>query len=66
MPTECSSPTFTFGIVQGYRVGGCLDGGAVTSDAGALLLGAADKAIRLVERLAHLFLRCALAGPCRA
>jgi hypothetical protein len=28
------------------------DGGAVTSDAGALLLGATDRAIRLVERLA--------------
>jgi hypothetical protein len=31
------------------------DGGAVTSDAGALLLGAADKAIRLVGRFAGCF-----------
>jgi Transposase DDE domain group 1 len=31
------------------------DGGAVTSDAGGLLLGAADKAIDLVRRLAGCF-----------
>jgi hypothetical protein len=31
------------------------DGGAVTSDAGALLLGATDKAIDLIERLASCF-----------
>ena len=31
------------------------DGGAVTSDAGALLLGATDRAIRLVERFATCF-----------
>ncbi len=55
MPTECSSPTLDFGTVQGRRVAAAFDGGAVTSDAGALLLGAADKAIRLVERLAGCF-----------
>jgi hypothetical protein len=32
-----------------------LDGGEVTSDAGPLLLGATDRAIRLVERLAACF-----------
>jgi Transposase DDE domain group 1 len=31
------------------------DGGAITSDAGALLLGATDRAIRLVERFAGCF-----------
>jgi hypothetical protein len=31
------------------------DGGAITSDAGALLLGAADRAIRLVERFTACF-----------
>jgi hypothetical protein len=36
-------------------VGG-FDGGAITSDAGALLLGAADRAIRLVERFAECFI----------
>jgi hypothetical protein len=32
------------------------DGGAITSDAGALLLGATDRAIRLVERFAQCFI----------
>jgi hypothetical protein len=55
MPAECSAPAFEFGMVEGRRVVAAFDGGAVTSDAGALLLGAADKAIRLVERFAACF-----------
>ena len=55
MPTECSADEFDFGTVEGRRVVAAFDGGAVTSDAGALLLGAADKALRLVERLAGCF-----------
>ena len=35
--------------------GGGFDGGAITSDAGALLLGATDRAIRLTERFAACF-----------
>ena len=35
------------------------DGGSITSDAGALLLGAADRAIGLVERFAGCFAMCA-------
>ena len=31
------------------------DGGAITSDAGGLLLGAADRAIKLTERFAACF-----------
>ena len=31
------------------------DGGAITSDAGALLLGETDRAIRLIERFAACF-----------
>ena len=34
---------------------GAFDGGTITSDAGALLLGQTDKAIRLVSRLADCF-----------
>ena len=34
---------------------GAFDGGLITSDAGALLLGATDKAIRLIERFASCF-----------
>src|SRR3954470_14853376 len=55
MPTECSAPQLDFGMVEGRRVVAAFDGGAVTSDAGALLLGAADKAIRLVGRFAACF-----------
>ena len=47
MPTECSAGPFGFGMVEGRPVVAAFDGGAVTSDAGALLLGATDKAIRL-------------------
>ena len=55
MPTDCSAPQFEFGVVEGRRVVAAFDGGMVTSDAGALLLGAADKAIRLVRRFAGCF-----------
>ena len=55
MPTECSAAQFDFGMVEGRSVVAAFDGGAVTSDAGALLLGAADRAIGLVERFAACF-----------
>ena len=55
MPADCSAPQFEFGVVEGRRVVAAFDGGAVTSDAGALLLGAADKAIGLIERFAGCF-----------
>ena len=35
---------------------GAFDGGAISSDAGALLLGATDRAIRLVGRFATCFI----------
>ncbi len=55
MPTECSADLFGFAPVEGRSVVAAFDGGAITSDAGALLLGAADRAIRLVERFAGCF-----------
>jgi hypothetical protein len=55
MPTECSRERYGFARVEGRRVEAAFDGGAVTSDAGALLLGAADRAIGLVERFAGCF-----------
>ncbi len=55
MPTECNPELFDFGSVEGRRVVAAFDGGRVTSDAGALLLGATDQAIGLVERLAGCF-----------
>jgi hypothetical protein len=55
MPAECSQDSFDFGTVDGRRVVGAFDGGLITSDAGALLLGATSKTIRLVDRLAACF-----------
>jgi hypothetical protein len=46
MPTECGSDVFRFAPVEGRAVVAAFDGGAITSDAGALLLGAAGRAIR--------------------
>src|ERR1700726_2283509 len=55
MPTECNRDLFGFEPVEGREVVAAFDGGAITSDAGALLLGAADRAIKLTERLAACF-----------
>jgi hypothetical protein len=55
MPTECSAEQFDFGIVEGRIVEAAFDAGLVTSDAGALLLGATDRAIDLVARFAACF-----------
>ena len=55
MPTECTPESFDFGTAEGRRIIAAFDAGRVTSDAGALLLGAADKAIGLVDRLAACF-----------
>jgi hypothetical protein len=55
MPTECSRDLFGYERVEGRQVVAAFDGGAMTSDAGALLLGATDRAIRLVERFAGCF-----------
>lgn len=55
MPTECSQDSFDFGTVEGRSVVGAFDGGRISSDAGALLLGQTDKAIRLISRLARCF-----------
>jgi hypothetical protein len=55
MPTECSADLFGFAAVAGRAVVAGFDGGAMTSDAGALLLGSTDRAIGLVDRLAGCF-----------
>jgi hypothetical protein len=55
MPTECSAERFDFGAVEGRAVEAAFDAGLVTSDAGALLLGATDRAIDLVGRFASCF-----------
>jgi len=55
MPTECSRDLFGYEVVEGRQVMAAFDGGQVTSDAGALLLGATNRAIGLVQRLARCF-----------
>lgn len=55
MPTECSPEWFEFARVEGRAVVATFDGGRLTSDAGALLLGATDRVIGLTRRLAACF-----------
>ncbi|HTR11901.1 MAG TPA: transposase, partial [Roseiarcus sp.] len=55
MPTEWSAKPSAFGRVEGRPVVAEFDGGALTSDAGGLLLGAADRRLDLVRRLAGCF-----------
>jgi Transposase DDE domain group 1 len=56
MPTQCSTQHFAFPPVERRAVVAGFDGGAVTSDAGGLLLRAADRKLRLIERLAECFI----------
>ena len=55
MQTECSAERSVFGRVEGRSVVAEFDGGALTSDAGGLLLGAADRRLDLVRRIARCF-----------
>jgi len=55
VPTECNPTLFEFSPVDGRQVVAAFDGGAITSDAGAMLLGETDRAIRLTERFAGCF-----------
>jgi hypothetical protein len=55
MPTECSRDLFGFAPVECREVVAAFDGGAITSDAGAVLLGATDRALRMMERFAGCF-----------
>ena len=55
MRTECSADFDLFGPVEGRRVAADFDGGAMTSDAGGLLLGSTDRAVGLVDRFAGCF-----------
>ena len=55
MQTDCISDLFEFVAVEGRPVVAAFDGGSITSDAGALLLGATDRAIGLINRFAACF-----------
>ena len=56
MPTECIQDSFAFGTVDGREVVGKFDGGVISSDAGALLLGQASRATGIVKRFARCFI----------
>jgi hypothetical protein len=55
MPTHCSQEEMDFGTSGGRKLVGAFDGGAITSNGGVVLLGAADETIRLCDRLAGCF-----------
>ena len=55
MQTECSADLFGFAPVEGRAVVTAFDGGRMTSEAGAMLLGATDSRLRLIERFAGCF-----------
>lgn len=55
MPTECIPDLFEFPRVGSRAVVADFDGGRITSDAGALLLGQTDRALSLTRRLAACF-----------
>jgi Transposase DDE domain group 1 len=55
MATECNAALFEFARVKGRSVVAGFDGGTITADAGALLLGASDRAIGLIDRFARCF-----------
>jgi Transposase DDE domain group 1 len=55
MQTECSADLFGFAPVEGRAVVAAFDGGRMTSEAGAMLLGATDGQLRLIERFAGCF-----------
>ena len=62
MQTECSADLFGFAPVEGRKVVAAFDGGTMTSEAGAMLLGATDGQIRLIERFAGCFTDYRAAG----
>jgi Transposase DDE domain group 1 len=55
MPTECTPKLFEFEAVERRSVVACFDGGEITSNAGALLLGQVDRGLGLVRRFAACF-----------
>jgi hypothetical protein len=55
MQTECSADLLGFAPVEGRKVVAGFDGGTMTSEAGAMLLGATDGQIHLIERFAGCF-----------
>ena len=55
MPTECSQDSLDFASLGSRKVTAAFDGGAMTSNAGALLLRETDRAIGLSRQAAACF-----------
>jgi Transposase DDE domain group 1 len=55
MQTECNPNLFDFARVENRTIVASFDGGRITSDAGALLLGAANRVLGLTRRFAACF-----------
>ena len=55
MQTQCSAQQFEFEAVERRCVVAAFDGGAVSSDAGVLLLSGLDRGLGLIERFAGCF-----------
>ena len=53
MQTECTLALFDFEPVERKKVVAGFDGGTITSDAGALLLGRLDRGLGLIRRMAN-------------
>ena len=56
MQTECTPALFDFEPVERKKVVAGFDGGTITSDAGALLLGRLDRGLGLIPRMATCFM----------
>ena len=52
MQTECSQDSFDFASLGGRKVTAAFDGGAITSNAGALLLRETDRVLGLSRQAA--------------
>jgi hypothetical protein len=55
MQAECTPKLFSFEAVEGRSVIAGFDGGAITSNAGVLLLGQVDRGLGLIGRFAQCF-----------
>ena len=55
MPTQCKPLSFAFQGCQGRRVAAAFDGGAITSNAGVLLLREIDRSAGLLDQVAGCF-----------
>lgn len=55
MPTDCNPKLFAFEAVERKAVVAGFDGGTITSNAGALLLGQLDDGLKLIDRFAACF-----------